>query len=681
MKLHFEVGGPAPTTWPDLRGRGALEQARALARGLARRGHAVSWRCAPDPDGTPAGVYAVPSHGFPPVCDALIAVNGAAVGDIQADRRVAWSWGGPRQLGGLGWDAIAAQQPHLARQLAEHLPRSRVVGIPAAVPMHDGSAPPRHHLLYAARPEHGLHILLSMWPAIWDALHMPLLVAGDLRTALAKGVQREGPIGDRLRALEQLVQQPGVIPMGSLDAQEWARVRARSLAVLQPVDPALPEAGQGCFPLLECCAAGCAPVVAAQNGLGEAFAGAGWTIEPDQAQRPWPWLEAIEEALEDPARSEAEARAFAAEHSLDAALDAWEALLRDLRIRSPQPRPPQPLLSLVVAARGTAPGERADLRALLAAAAAGGHTIVCYAQHEDEAHALADVGSTVLDPQGHGLLAACQGQPSRLLLCGRELQALLPRLAQRAKGIPTALLDVSWPGWLRSAKGADAADLVLSTLPPAVADAGGERGSLLAGPARGGTRCTGRFRLTRPARSAAGSAQIRILGTSSRALRRAVGGLALLRQERRLQVTSYLREDASWLPAWVTRADGERPPGLNVEAGPGLVIWAGYEPTACSAIFTGWPVLLLSEGSLFRHGPPSAAGEVERWAQALHLAGLAEHLPGLLPPALYARTVAALLEEASGVIAEAGAQRAVLALEAMQAPSQSRTWTPRTLVA
>jgi hypothetical protein len=333
VRVHLEVA-VAPD-WRPLVPRsgrmvgGTEALAFRLATLLAADGHDVSFR-----GGGEAGVYRavhlLADDEDPPLVDRWIAVNAERADAAGDARRVFWSHAAQLPVRGDDWDEIVGVSGYHAGLLEARLGRP-VTANPAGV--EPGPAPAaQDRFLYASSPDRGLHRLLAAWPAIWARWRRPLSITYELRAVLARRDNQPGPLGERLRQVAGMLDQPGVVVHGALDQTALAALRARSLALLYPLDPVLPHSELYALSVLEACAAGVPPILAATDCFPKEYTAAACFVNSFDADA---WVSAIDEVLSDRGAWSGKARAHAARRTWAAWEATWHAiLLREVR----QPR-------------------------------------------------------------------------------------------------------------------------------------------------------------------------------------------------------------------------------------------------------------------------------------------------------------------------------------------------------
>lgn len=339
MRVHLTLGGSrsghgvegAPP--PDSRG-----VTSRLAGMLTRRGHRVTVH--DDPGGKwNAERAGAPLVGVDEEVDLLVCIHGDPPPEITARVRVALSmtvdW--PRDA---GWDVVVVASGYHADRL-----RDRVPGVPTTV-IAEGcevggpSALLRDRFLYAAPPEWGLHRLLSFWPEIWRRFGVPLSILGDVRAARPHHSVRTDRLADRLRLIEGMLDQPGVVVHGSLTEVRSGQLYARGLALLHPLDPLEADAVLSAATIRRACAAGCPPILAPVDALPSECHGVARFVETSGAvYTAESWIHAIDEVLDTHARRVAAAR----NHALGFPWDGWATEWERLLTRAPHKRKPSVL--------------------------------------------------------------------------------------------------------------------------------------------------------------------------------------------------------------------------------------------------------------------------------------------------------------------------------------------------
>ncbi len=669
MRIHLDVG-VARDWWPldpsdSSRMMGGTELlALRLARMLAARGHGVSFRGG-EALGWHDGVAFTGSEPPADAVDLLIAVMRDPPSDVQARRRVAWSHGAQWPVGGA-WDAVVGVSPYHAGQLRQRLLNTRVEAIRPGTDLPPLQQRPRDRFLYASSPDRGLHRLLAVWPALWSRFRIPLAIAYDLRAVLARRGDQPGPLGDRLRAIGPLLDQPGVLPQGALTPDELHDLRARSLAMLYPLDPFLPHSELLSLSVLEACAAGVPPILAPVDCFPSEYGAVARFVArdaPDYSERAW--IEAIDEVLSD-AEAPERVRAWAARRSWESFADGWCELLEEVaRSRRPVAAGSSRQAWLVVAEGREARGEAALARHVVQAAHGRGHQVTVFTDTPQNASILEGPWALRMIGDGVAMTRRIAAGPARILLsssigCHRALQ-IIERMAPQ---VPTAALEHTWPEGLGPLPGSQVIRLVLNTLPPQVFAKGLEQGFFHLGAQElTRSRCVGPLgsALRRePTRDSRQSVFIH-LGTgrswTPKASVALFEALDALQKKRNLDVCYVCGTDSFAVPSWVERrldlAFDEFQDGI---ARADLVICPDVAGTLGEALAAGTPALIISNGEVFGARPDSPS---LRWCQAHHLAGVADFVPGLVPAGIYARAIAALLDSPRPEPLGGGAGRAV----------------------
>ncbi len=338
MRIHLEVA-VAPDWRPlvpasDRMMGGTEALAVRLARLLVDEGHEVTL-CGGGQAHEHAGVRFLADQAPPESPDRWIAVGGHGAGAPDGCRRIYWSHAAQLPVD-AAWDEVIAVSGYHGRLLEGRLGHEVTV-IPGGAEICEISAE-GDRFLYASSPDRGLHRLLALWPALWDRFRRPLSIAYDVRGVLARRGAQPGPLGDRLRAIAPLLDQPGVVVHPCLDHDELAALRARSLALLYTLDPVLPQSELYALSVLEACAAGVPPILAPVDCFPEEYGDAARFVE---GFAPADWVAATEEVLTDRGSWSARARRHATTRTWAAWEDAWRAVIdRDDRRRPPDEATP-----------------------------------------------------------------------------------------------------------------------------------------------------------------------------------------------------------------------------------------------------------------------------------------------------------------------------------------------------
>ncbi|MFH1467168.1 MAG: hypothetical protein ABIO70_22480 [Pseudomonadota bacterium] len=217
MRIHLEVG-VARDWWPwrpgdPARMQGGTERAaHGLAAALARRGHLITAHGG-EADGEVGGVRYLREP--PAACDVLVCVMADPPEETKASIRIAWSHAAQWPPSGA-WDRVVMASPWHAELIVRWLGDIDLRVAPMAAGLAPQAAPARDRFLCAFSPDRGLHRLLAMWPALWEAFRTPLSITYDLRAVMDRHAGRPDALGERLRRIAPLLDQPGVIVHGPL---------------------------------------------------------------------------------------------------------------------------------------------------------------------------------------------------------------------------------------------------------------------------------------------------------------------------------------------------------------------------------------------------------------------------------------------------------------------------------
>lgn len=345
MRVHIDLG--VALQWLPLDPRqggqrlgGTERLALRLARELAARQHVVTFRFG-GTVGEHSGVLFIPGNERPPAADVWVLVEVDDPPDLDASRVVRWShtvqW--PRSTDG---DAVVAVSDYHARRLHDRLGDVRIDAICGGVDLPPPLERDHDRFLYASSPDRGLHRLLTIWPRLWERWHLPLAITYDVRGAFERWLGHPGPLADRLRMIAPLLDQPGVLPQPWLSEDRLADLRARSVAMLYPLDPIKADSELYSLSVLEACAAGCVPVLSPVDCLPDVYGGVARFVEPGRAVYDADaWLAAIDEVTDQRAERAAAARAFAAQRTWTTFADQWEGLLQGVLARTGALRAPR----------------------------------------------------------------------------------------------------------------------------------------------------------------------------------------------------------------------------------------------------------------------------------------------------------------------------------------------------
>jgi hypothetical protein len=333
MQVHLEVavaGDWRPLEPGSGRMSGGTETlALRLASTLAAAGHGVTFRGG-GWAGEHGGVQFLADGVAVPPADVGVCVNGPWPPDVAAERSVYWSHAAQLPTTGA-WGAVVAVSHHHAGLLRRRLPDANIVAIPGgASVVGDGpSAPPRDRFLYCSSPDRGLHRLLRIWPALWRGFGRPLSVTYDFRSVVERRAGGENPLAARLREIIPLIDQPGVVVHPALSEESLHRLRARSLALLYPLDPVLADSELYALAVLDACAAGVPPVLSKRDCFPDEYAHVARFVKRFEPQD---WVEAVGEVLDRRPEWAERARAHARGRSWAEWTERWLALLAGLPV-------------------------------------------------------------------------------------------------------------------------------------------------------------------------------------------------------------------------------------------------------------------------------------------------------------------------------------------------------------
>jgi hypothetical protein len=510
----------------------------------------------------------------------------------------------------------------------------------------------RDRFLYASSPDRGLHRLLSIWPALWDAFHTPLSITYDLFGVLARHGGRPDPLGARLRRIATLVHQPGVVVHGPLGEAELAGLRARARALLYPLDPVLPASELYALSVLECCAAGVPLVLSPVDVFPSEYKRVARFVDGFEATA---WVQAVREVLEDPTWT-LRARAHAATRSEEVWVAAWEDALRPALPGPPARAAGQRWLALSV---GIGHGEAALAREVVDEARRRGHEVEVVINHPSHLAVLPDARVAT---SAEDVLRDARGAERLVLSSSMTCLPLLHRLRRAGCGVPIASIEARWPEWL----GATLPDLIVTNLSPELFRAGmaGDPPSFrLRDEVCARMRCAGPLPGTRAEDKL--DELLLYLGQGADwaaallpALSDALRGLAV---ERGLTLRVVGPDPALGALGGVRESRVGREAFCDAVARARLVVTHPGAGTVGLARASGTPVLCVTTGAVL-DAEPGCPGE--RQAQVWFEAGWVEHLSGPLPASRYRETLAALLDQPPPAAEGGGASRAVSWIEA-----------------
>ncbi len=692
MRIHLEVA--AAPDWAPLipqdprRMMGGTERlALQLAYQLAARGHEISFRGG-GATGEHCGVRFAGPQGLRSTADAVIGVQCIPPPDVHAPCRIVWSHAAQWPAQG-DWSAVVAVSPYHAELIQARLPGQRVQAIRPGLLMPPGDiSAPRDRFLYASSPDRGLHRLLSIWPALWESFRTPLAIAYDVRGVLTRRAQQPGPLGERLRAIEPLLDQPGVLPEGMLSEEDMHRLRARCLAMLYPLEPVMPHSELLSLAVLEACAAGVPPILAPVDCFPSEYGQVARMVEEREPDyRPQAWIRAVEQVLEQREELAQRARAFAAERTVESFTDQWEVLLADAQGRPADRVPASGSQRWIVVTTGVDSGDLAPYRALLQAAADAGHRLEVFASSLTEAQALDGSWRVFTGADRKTLRRACAVGTDKLLLLGPGTRGLLQSLDDVLLDCAVVSLEPGWPEWMVGDAAAERIDLCLACLTPQVFRAGLEGLPPLFGLPR---RILERLRCCGPLSApGAGDDQDTTRATVHCHLGHAAErghpaaeelfeALAELQAEKGIEVVLADWQDQP-IPGQLDPGRTEIEPATTPAPRSGdVVIWGGQACNAAGGLGSVARVLLLTPGATIRSGTPTYSA---RWAQAHFLTGDAEYLPGVHPAATYRRRLASLLDAAPREGRTGTVETALRMIENACHRRAPRVWNPQELLA
>lgn len=447
-QLHIDAAERSPLTPDEGPEMGGSERsATMLAEGLAARGWSVTI-CGTGWVGRRGGVLHVSPYECPEA-EVVVAVErrGLSVTSARA-RRVAWSHSASWPRSSEGWDAVVAGGSYHGRLLEHHL-RVGVEVLHTPVPTPEDTGARRDRFLYASSPDRGLHRLLQIWPRIWREFGVPLSIAYDVRSVLRRYAGDAGPLGQRLRHIRPMLDQPGVVVHPVLSETELLRLRERSIALVYPLDPVAPHAELLGLSVLDACAAGCPPILSLVDCFPSEYRGVAEFVDGYEEDG---WIAAIHTTRQEFAERSARARQFARARNTETWLDGWERVLNGTH--SSRPDAPQ---RWTVIAGGSSIEEAAQARSLIMAAQS--QHVVARALVRSPVHArmLAEVCRVELVEDIHALATQAMNDTDRIVLvCSATCRDVATQLVFRGNKIPVASLDEAYPSSLDGTEGVDA---------------------------------------------------------------------------------------------------------------------------------------------------------------------------------------------------------------------------------
>jgi len=628
---------------------GTEELALRLASLLDTAGHHVSFKGG-GWTGENDGVRFLADDEAPEDCDVLVCVQ-ADPPAINAGRSIFWSHAAqhPRSA---GWDAVVAVSPYHAKLLRNRLAEVEVIHISPGVDMPRARDPaPHDRFIYSSSPDRGLHRLLAVWPALWQRFQIPLSLTYDLRAVLSRHGGHPSLLGERLRLVARLLDQPGVVVHGELDRGQLEDLYGRSAALLYPLDPVILHSELLSLSVLGACAAGLPPLLAPvdcfPSEYGEVAFMVGGSTPAYDAEA---WVAAVGKVLVEREGWSERVRQFAAHRTWDAFSSRWSELIEGIQRRpARREEPPDRGVWLLVEAQ-LAPGEDAVATWIAQAAEERGHRVVRLSMHDESST------DRVTRAVGTGF--------DRIVLVGTPpADVVLGLWRQCAPSTPITQVKGLLPTRPSTDRDLEVVDLLVVGLPEEALEVGTAGSPPLIGlPAllRERVRCVGPL----PG----------LLCTSEPKLRSEILFVTLGDGDdsREVLALAAAELDISFREIDVTELPGALP-------GARLVVTFVRPDTIGLALAASVPLLLVAPGTVFggrAGGTPERAPDRDRIAQVLVQAGLADIVHRDLAPSVLARAIEAALFAIPPQAGGGGAVRAVSLVEGLERRPPVQTWRP-----
>lgn len=637
-----------------------------------------------------AGVVLVADGEQPPAADVAIGVQTKVGPDVDASRLVQWSHAAQWPTTGEA-DAIVAVSDYHRALLRERLHSARIEVIPAGVDLPPLTSRNRDRFLYTSSPDRGLHRLLAMWPRFWERWHLPLSIGYDVRGVLSRRSGQAGPLGERLREIRPLLDQPGVVLHPYLTEQELIGLRNRSFALLYPLDPVLPHSELYALAVLEACAAGCPPVLAPVDafpsvyGKAADFVGQGGADYDADA-----WMAVIQGVMDAGEGRRDHVRGFAQTKPWNTFVEAWVVLLRGLvgttsararRWRAADANAGQDWLAIV---SGEGRGEAGVLRPLVLAARSRGHRVTILADSEENAHLAggSDEDSGTLVSRDLDVSVCGTYRPSRVVVSTSA--SVFPRCpGLTALGTPIVSLEHTWPEWL-SASGGRPLARVLVALPSAVfanGISGSEPVFRVSAELRSRIRCVGTLLGASQTSGGTSRSLLLYLGRSPGWLHALAPALSLalneLREELDISADYICEDDQLDLPRWVQRVRPLTPDAFaKAVAEAAAVVGHSAIGTWHCARVVGVPLLHLLPGRVYTTEPACPG---DRFSHVLQQCDEVEVVHGIAPSEVYRDLLRQMIVEGRRPRHQVDSTYAVDCIERLEEAPEQPSWRPNEL--
>ena len=680
MRVHVELHVEGDW-WPLTPGRmmgGRERLGLRLARGFAASGHQVTLRGA-GWSGTLDGVETISVGTSPPRSDVCVCIDAERPPDVRCARSIAWSHAAQWPCHLDGWDRVVAVSRYHADILRLHLgSEAPIDAIPAGCDLPPPSNRTRDRFLYASSPDRGLHRLLEMWPRLWQTFRIPLPIAYDVRGVVARR-GRTGSLAPRLGEVARRLEQPGVIVHGPLEDDALARLRARSIALLYPLDPVLRDSELYALSVLEACAAGCPPILAAADAFPSVYREIARFAPVDDEEA---WIAAARLIMEGGADEVERARAFAAARPWSPFHEAWEEVLRSTAALQAVPAAPTYQRWLVIAP-GIGHGEAAYARVIADEGRALGHRVDVVTNHPSHIAVLGQADVHV-DPTPATSIRLAQGGIDRIVYAAAAIAAdSLAALVRVAPNVPMTSVEGSWPEAYERLPGVEALRGLLLALPPAVWKRGieGPRPIFNVAPAISrrvipvgwlphlqAVRSPGLRHRVLCYFGVAATAELWELAP------RLSIALEQLGQVAAVEGTYVCGRDDVGLPKWLRRRAVVSSEDFAAELDDAdLVLCAPGAGTIGGARSRGIPVVAFTPGRVFDIEPECPG---DRYAHALFLAGEVEIVVGPASAESIFRLLYRLIQEGRQVPSGDGVRQAASLIESMEPAPFAMRWRP-----
>lgn len=333
-----------------------------IAWGLAERGHTIDafCECKENVVGSKLGganFYNIDREQVSPTYDVYLSVNEAEMlrGKPKEALKITALWLNDFSYCQPGWDdhvdvyACPSETHRLYIRGRGEVPVEKLDVIPLCVSweLHDEALPRRFgSIAYCSSPDRGLHHILAMFPEItarvpganlsvyyrlkpWlsNIINDPVLAGSHMRwraDTIKTVIEELGEDGSR-----------GLTLKGPVSPRMMARELRQTVVMAYPCDPVRFTEGFSAA-ILDACAAGCVPIVAAVDALPEVYGGAVHLISGNPGENKKKWVDAVCLALTDEgfaSEVRADARIRARELSRVKVAAQWEKLIRERMAR------------------------------------------------------------------------------------------------------------------------------------------------------------------------------------------------------------------------------------------------------------------------------------------------------------------------------------------------------------